>query len=177
MDRLGEIFTRQAQLQRIINGYDLDDQTTETRIENIKLNVLACTAELHEALDEISWKQWATAQFFNENAFKKELIDVAHFLINLMLHAGMSSDEFFELYVAKNKRNFERQAEGYDGVSSKCPYCHRALDDVGVAQGRILGELTFECGGCRKGLPTEMIIGLDNINRIKRITKILEQTT
>jgi dimeric dUTPase (all-alpha-NTP-PPase superfamily) len=177
MDRLSEIFTRQAQLQRVINGYDLSDQTTGQRIENIKLNVLACTAELHEALDETGWKQWATSRHINEDAFKKELIDAAHFLINLMLHAGMSSDEFFELYVAKNKRNFQRQAEGYDGVSSKCPHCARALDDVGVAQSRILGELAFECGGCHKGLDSATIVGKENIERIVQITKILGQTT
>lgn len=177
MDRLTEIFTRQLRLQQVINGYDLDEQTVEQRIANIKENVLACTDELHEALNEVGWKQWATSRHVNENALKKELIDAAHFLINLMLHAGMTADEFFTLYLAKNKRNFERQVEGYDGVSSKCPHCSRALDDVGIAASRILGELAFECGSCHKGLDAKMIIGEESLERIVQITKILNTTT
>lgn len=177
MDRLSEIFARQLRLQQVINGYDLDEQDDETRIRNIKENVLACTDELHEALNEVGWKQWATSRHINEDAFKKELIDAAHFLINLLLHAGVTADEFFTLYLTKNKRNFERQAEGYDGVSTKCPHCTRALDDVGITQSRILGELAFECGACHKGLDATMIIGRESIERIVRITKILEQTT
>ena len=30
------------------------------------------------------------------------------------------------------KKNAKRQEEGYDGVSTKCPGCHRALDDDAV---------------------------------------------
>lgn len=177
MDRLTEIFARQLRLQQVINGYDLDEQTVEQRIANIKENVLACTDELHEALGEVGWKQWATSRHINEDALKKELIDAACFLINLMHHAGMTADEFFTLYLAKNKRNFERQAEGYDGVSTKCPHCSRALDDVGISQGRILGELAFECGGCHKGLSNELIFGFENLERMKRIAKIAGAVT
>lgn len=165
-------------LQQVIHHQDdlaaMDDLT---RIRHIKENILACTDELHEALNEIGWKQWATSRHINEDALKKELIDAAHFLINLMLHAGMTADEFFEMYIVKNKRNFERQAEGYDGVSSKCPHCARALDDVGVVQLRILGELAFACGHCEKGLDPRTIIGKESMERIMRITKILNTAT
>jgi hypothetical protein len=177
VDRLAEIFARQLRLQQVISGYDLNEQDDQTRIDNIKENVLACTDELHEALNEVGWKRWATSSHINEDALKKELIDAAHFLFNLMLHAGMTSDEFFEMYVTKNKRNFERQAEGYDGVSTKCPHCARALDDVGIGQGRILNELVFTCGGCNKGLDAGMVIGNENMERIVRIAKILSTTT
>ena len=177
MDRLQEIFWRQKALQQRINGYDLNEQTDDQRIANIRMNVLACTAELHEALDEVGWKEWATSRHINYDPLRKEIIDAFHFLLNLALHAGMGSDEFFEMFVEKNTRNAKRQAEGYDGVSSKCPHCNRALDDVGVAQGRILSELSFECGGCHKGLDSTSIVGKENIERILRITKILGQTT
>jgi len=175
MDRLQEIFARQLRLQQVINGYDLNEQTNEQRIDNIKENVLACTDELHEALNETSWKRWATAQFINDDALKGEIIDAFHFIINLALHAGMSAEEFFQRFIEKNQRNLRRQADGYDGVSSKCPHCSRALDDVGVDQGRILGELVFVCGGCGKGLDAKQIIGQESLERIVRITEILEQ--
>jgi NTP pyrophosphatase (non-canonical NTP hydrolase) len=177
VDRLTEIFARQLRLQQVIHHYDIDVQTDEQRIHSIKENVLACTDELHEALHEVGWKQWATSRHINEDALKGEIIDAFHFILNLALHAGMDSEEFFRRFIEKNQRNFERQAEGYDGISSKCPHCARALDDVGVDQGRILGELVFTCGGCRKGLDTKQIIGQENLERIVRITKILDTAT
>ena len=129
MDMLTAMMAKQAELQARINGYDIDQQDAATRIENIKLNVLACTAELHEALAETGWKPWATSQHINEEQFKTELIDAWHFLMNLFLHAGMMPTEIWARYNLKWKINMQRQEDGYDGVSTKCLACGRNLDD------------------------------------------------
>ena len=126
---LDELMEMQRALQSKINGYDIDDQSLELRIENIKLNVLALGNELHEALDETGWKPWASARFINEEPFKGELIDAFHFLMNLFLHANMDAAEVQRRYMEKHGINVRRQDEGYDGVSNKCPACHRDLTD------------------------------------------------
>lgn len=176
MDRLQEIFTRQMQLQQLINGYALGDQDDETRIANIKENVLACTDELHEALHEVGWKKWASSRHINEEKFKKEIIDAFHFLLNLALHAGMDSYEFFDKFIVKNTQNFERQRNDYDGVTEKCPHCASSLDDVGVNQGTVLGATVFLCGHCGKGIPLEQVLGSKLLGRQVRAAKIMNQS-
>lgn len=128
-DRLTAMMDAQRKLQAGYNGYDIAEQSTQQRIDNIALNVLACTDELHEALNEIGWKPWASSRHINEDKLKGELIDAWHFFMNLCLHAGLTPDELFKRYFEKRAINVARQADGYDGVSTKCPGCKRALDD------------------------------------------------
>jgi hypothetical protein len=183
MDRLTEMFTRQSALQRNSLNINFTDMSVnvEDRAEYVRMNVLAGIVEFTEALNETGWKPWATNRDYDATKVISELVDVWHFMMNIMLASGIEPETlaslFFEKYVLKNRRNAERQAEGYDGVSTKCPHCHRALDDVGIAQSRILGELAFECGGCHKGLDGATIIGKENIERIVRIDKILNPST
>jgi hypothetical protein len=42
-----------------------------------------------------------------------ELIDIQHFLFNMMLAVGMTPDELFNYYFSKNKENRLRQKRGY----------------------------------------------------------------
>ena len=130
MDRLAEMLEMQRQLQLRINGYDIRYQGPETRIDNITMNVLAAKMELSELLNEVGWKPWATSRHVNQEAAQRELIDVWHFLMNLMLHLNMTADDLYEGYHRKNAVNHERQATGYDGISGKCPQCRRDLADV-----------------------------------------------
>jgi hypothetical protein len=44
---------------------------------------------------------------------KMELIDIQHFLFNMMLAVGMTPDELFNYYFSKNKENRLRQKRGY----------------------------------------------------------------
>jgi dimeric dUTPase (all-alpha-NTP-PPase superfamily) len=131
-DRLDFMLRTQREFQEMINGYPLDTQDDETRIENIKTSVLAALDELHEALGEVGWKPWATSRHINTEAFRSELIDVWHFLMNLFLHAGMNGDDITRLYIDKQAKNRARQRNGYDGVAGKCPSCKRSYDDDGV---------------------------------------------
>ena len=131
-DQLQEWLRTQRELQEESYGFDFDEMTTEDRVEFITWNVLALTDELHEALAETGWKPWATSRHINLDAFKGELIDAFHFMGNLFLAAGMSADEVMRRYRKKRQVNADRQADGYDGVTTKCPVCKRALDDDAV---------------------------------------------
>lgn len=150
MDALEQIFNLQRDLQRKINGYELSDQTITQRIDNIKLNVLACTDELHELLGEVSWKPWTQGEpYINRDAAVKEGVDALHFLVNLFLHLDVTPAELLERYTAKNRVNHARQETGYDGVTTKCPKCRRALEDLVISEIREFGgRLIFicECG-------------------------------
>lgn len=136
-DRLELMLVTQERLQAEAYGVEFDRLTPEYRAQFIRDNMLALQDELHEALGEVGWKPWATSRHVNIEPFISEMVDAFHFFMNLLLATGMYPDEiarlFYSKYMEKAKRNAERQLEGYDGVSTKCPDCKRALDDVGVA--------------------------------------------
>lgn len=100
-------------------------------------NVLALEDELHELLGETSWKPWAKGDFIDISAAKGEAIDALHFLLNIFIAFDMSAEEIMYRYADKRQKNIKRQEEDYDGRSTKCPGCRRALDDTAV--------------GCRRG--------------------------
>ncbi|AXH47323.1 deoxyuridine triphosphatase [Microbacterium phage Eden] len=110
-------------------------------VDFIHWNVTALTDELHELLGETSWKPWAKGDYVNLTAAKGEAIDALHFLLNLFNVLGMDSEEVQERYYAKRKKNIKRQEDGYDGRSTKCPGCKRALDDDGVTCHPFRGRL------------------------------------
>lgn len=136
-DRLEHMLKTQEHLQATVYGWEFDRLTPEARMAFMRDNMLALMDELHEALGEIGWKPWATSRHMNIEPFISEMVDAWHFFMNLLLATGMYPDEisrlFYSKYMEKSKRNAERQLEGYDGVSTKCADCKRALDDVGVS--------------------------------------------
>lgn len=118
-------------------------------IENFKNMHIAITDEFHEALDEVGWKPWASSRHFNEEAVKGELVDAFHFFINMCMLAGVTADDLIEGYVKKSGKNIARQEAGYDGVATKCPACHRALDDEAVKCTK--NEKEFWCDHLKHG--------------------------
>lgn len=131
-DRLEEMFKLQEQLQRDAYGISPVDLDPDTRLNFLTTMNLALQDELHEALAETGWKPWATSNHINTEAYKGELVDAWHFFMNLCLASGMTADELYQRYIAKRQKNIKRQEDGYDGVSTKCPGCKRALDDDAV---------------------------------------------
>lgn len=132
VDMLRESLAMQKELQERSMGYAFHKMTPGERSEYLSEMILALEDELHEAMKEFSWKSWASAQYFNRDTFVGELVDAWHFLMNLLIAADVSAEELYTRYVTKNMLNAKRQREGYDGVSSKCPVCKRALDDDAV---------------------------------------------
>lgn len=138
---------KQAELQEQAYGHKLGEFTPEQRVEFIKTMVLAATDELHEALAETSWKPWSsTFGEVKDDAYFGELIDLVHFVMNLLLVAypGLPPEGLaaaIELrYVEKRKINIQRQEDGYDGKTGKCYGCKRALDDPTTGCGEIDAE-------------------------------------
>lgn len=130
---LTHMFNRQRELQEMINKRPLSAFTDDERAEAIRDNVLAATDELHEAMNETGWKPWATKRFINREAFTSELADAMHFILNLALHADITPGEFYQAFITKNNKNWVRYRDGnYDGVTGKCPGCHRDYADAGV---------------------------------------------
>lgn len=133
---LTELVRKQHQLQ--VDAHDADPltMTNEERVVFIRWNVLALENELHEMLQEVGWKPWATSRHVNEQAALRELVDAFHFLMNLALAIAprgwdvtQITDEFVTEYLFKRLKNQKRQEDGYDGVTGKCPTCHREVDD------------------------------------------------
>jgi hypothetical protein len=122
----------------------------EALADSVMMNVAALATELGEAAAEVGWKPWASPRgWVNRDAYLRELVDVGHFLANLVVGVGCSDTEWETLYTAKQALNLKRQLEGYDGVSTKCPVCHRALDDpmLGFTAPELICDGTVE--GCK----------------------------
>jgi hypothetical protein len=114
-------------------GQDPGELTGPELMEFIRWNVLAATDELHEALQETGWKPWATSSHLNRDEFIGEMVDALHFIANLLCAAKCSGEELGQRYIAKQRRNAERQEVGYTGLE-KCPTCRRAFDDIDEAR-------------------------------------------
>ena len=136
---LAEVVHAQRMLQLRL-GYDIDGMDTEERCAYVRMNVLAAIVELTEALNEVGWKPWASSRHFNNGLLLGELTDVLHFLINLYLAAlpGVLAEEIADQIVRrfflKNQVNEARRSGGYDGVTTKCPACTRAVEDVAITE-------------------------------------------
>lgn len=113
-------------------GTDITKMSSTELMAFVREQMLACTDELHEALQETGWKTWAKNPHINYDAFRAELIDTWQFLMNLMWVAGMTPEMLYVGHAKKVTQNLERNAAKYDGVSTKCPRCRRAYDDTYV---------------------------------------------
>jgi len=118
MDKLDKLFDLQEKFQ--IRLENLPFKTFQDKQQYINLMTIACQDELLEALRETSWKNpsyikggWKKTQEYDENAFKEELIDVWHFLINLSIGAGLTSQELYDAFLFKHKENNKRQDDKY----------------------------------------------------------------
>ena len=102
------MFEKQIRLQeRLGSGVLLGNQ------EFITTMSIALIDEVMEALRETPWKPWKKQQEFNQEAFKEELVDAWHFLINLSLASGMDAEELYTRFIKKNAINHQRQSEKY----------------------------------------------------------------
>ena len=106
MDKLDVIFQMQQSLNEDIESRRNIDFTRE---EWMQKEVLAMISELSEVLDEVNFKWWKNAKPIDDASLKGELVDVLHFFVSMCLKSGMTADELFALYKAKNQENFDRQ--------------------------------------------------------------------
>jgi len=112
MDKLAEIFRLQEALNERI-WVSLRELPEEKKTEWVLNYTRAMQQELAELIDSVPWKWWAKYQKFDEQNARVEVIDLFHFLISIAQALGMTADDVYEAYLAKNKVNHERQESGY----------------------------------------------------------------
>ena len=106
MDKLDEIFAMQNLLDtEIVRLRQLDFPMDQW----MQKEVLAMISELSEVLDEVNFKWWKNPKVVDQDALKNELVDVLHFFVSMCLKSGMTAEELFALYKAKNQENLDRQ--------------------------------------------------------------------
>ena len=110
MNQLNKLFELQNKLQNKLGTFPL---TTKNRQAFINIQSLALIDEVMESLRETPWKPWKQQQTHNEENFKEELVDAWHFLINLSIASGMTSEELYIRFTKKNNVNHQRKDEGY----------------------------------------------------------------
>lgn len=101
-------------LQETIYGYeDPKDLDTASIANYIDWNQVAAVQELAELREEFSWKPWATDEpFVNRERIKQEAVDTLHFIGNILHGAGITDEEFWTAYRAKQEKNIRRATSG-----------------------------------------------------------------
>jgi len=111
-DRLEQIFAMQGALNKRI-GVDTASMDEKQTIEWVLNYSRALSQETAELIDSVPWKWWAKYQKFDPQNARVEVVDLFHFLISIAQVLGMSADDVYQAYLAKNKINHERQDSGY----------------------------------------------------------------
>jgi dimeric dUTPase (all-alpha-NTP-PPase superfamily) len=112
MDKLEEIFRLQKGLNERI-GVVLDDLSEEEKAKWVLNYTRAMQQEMAELIDSVPWKWWAKYQKFDEQNARVEVVDLFHFLVSLAQTLGMTAEDVYGAYLAKNKVNHARQEGGY----------------------------------------------------------------
>jgi dimeric dUTPase (all-alpha-NTP-PPase superfamily) len=69
---------------------------------------------------EFHWKYWSKADpFVNRERVRDELVDVLHFVGNILVSIGVTDDELEEAYREKQEINRQRQLDRYVAASGK----------------------------------------------------------
>jgi hypothetical protein len=98
-------------LQTTTYGYDFSEMGIEDLAKYVTWNVFAAHQELAEAAVEFSWAPWATDEpFVNRERLRDELIDVLHFVGNILVALEVSDEELAAAYAAKQDLNRRRAA-------------------------------------------------------------------
>jgi dimeric dUTPase (all-alpha-NTP-PPase superfamily) len=92
---------------------DLSDKQNQQYIRDIALRGVE---EMFEALQHLkNWKphrQTDVAEF-DRDEFLEEIVDAFNYFFELILLAGFSADDFFEMYLKKDKVIHDRLKTGY----------------------------------------------------------------
>jgi dimeric dUTPase (all-alpha-NTP-PPase superfamily) len=112
MDKLTQIFEMQEELNARI-GVNLKGIDEEEQTKWVLNYTRAMQQEMAELTDSVPWKWWAKYQEFDKQNARVEVVDLFHFLVSLAQTLGMTADDVFDAYVAKNKVNHQRQDSGY----------------------------------------------------------------
>lgn len=111
-DYLEAMFRMQGELNRRI-GHDTERMPEAQQPEWVLNFCRAIQQETAELVDSVPWKWWAKYQTYDKQNARVEVVDLFHFVISLAQVLGLSAKDVHDLYMKKNRVNFERQAGGY----------------------------------------------------------------
>ncbi|MCH5161629.1 MAG: dUTPase [Clostridiales bacterium] len=114
-DKLDTLF----KMQTALDGYIREKRNLNySRGEWVCKKAQALTVELSEVLEEAQYKWWKNYGEIDDAKLKEEIVDVLHFFLGMCIDAGLTADELFDIYIKKNKENYDRQ----NGLSAKKGY-------------------------------------------------------
>ena len=138
-NHLEKLMTLQKNTQEGVYGYDFKSLSL-CEIKDFWLwNTRAIDDEISEAYDALGgvsnngetsignavWKPWKSnhkkaysmkvsdLSEDDQKELKMELVDIQHFLFNMMISVGMTAEELYNYYISKNKENIRRQENNY----------------------------------------------------------------
>ena len=114
-DKLTEMFEMQTKLDERITQARGIDKSMDEWVRDI---TIAMESEIDETRKEINWKWWKNEKEVNLPALQEEVIDLWHFLLSLSRVVKLTPETIYEIYMAKNQENHNRQ----DGTSEKEGY-------------------------------------------------------
>jgi len=133
---LKDLLDFQAKIQQETYGTKYSEMTLSELKDFWLINTHALQDEIHEAFNALGgihdgvgnavWKFWKKSKYELIKSkkisdlsdrdlieLKFEIIDMLHFFLNYANSVGMTAEEMYNMYVAKNKENIERQKRGY----------------------------------------------------------------
>jgi hypothetical protein len=136
---LDTLMTLQKNTQENVYGYDFANLSLGEIKDFWLWNTRAIDDEISEAYDALGgvsnngetsignavWKPWKSnykkgyemkVSDLSEDDVKElkmELVDIQHFLFNMMISVGMNAEELYDYYLSKNKENIRRANSGY----------------------------------------------------------------
>lgn len=134
MNMFEHMLQKQREFQERL-GSDFDALSAKERVAFIKEHSIHLNQEVNEMLYELPhfkpWKDYSALTEADEQKMlqkaKMELIDAWHFFMNMALGLGMSAEEFYAMYLAKNSENHRRQDAGYTADVS---YKDQSVEEV-----------------------------------------------
>lgn len=114
---------------------NFDNMTVQQRVAFIKEHSIHLNQEINEMLYELPyfkpWKDYSGLTSSQEQDMlekaRMELIDAWHFFMNMAIALGMTPEQFYTMYIAKNSENHRRQDEGYTADKS---YRNQSVEEV-----------------------------------------------
>lgn len=118
LPRFGQWLCLTRNLQREVYGVEPAELDHQEWLAYMRWNFLAAHTELGEALQSLRWKPWKSdtdTPPTNEEreAALEELVDVLHFIGNILCALDISTHELNVAYARKAGVNAERQRDGY----------------------------------------------------------------
>lgn len=132
--KLESMMDMQKDLQKRL-GADFSSMSMQERVAFIKEHSIHLNQEINEMLYELPyfkpWKDYSSLTESQKNDMlekaRMELIDAWHFFMNMSLALGMTPEQFYMMYAAKNKENHRRQDVGYTADKS---YRNQSVEEV-----------------------------------------------